>query len=405
MVQFNQLYGFVRGRQLDGTFPGDRSTGVWPITAYRVLHGWGSPPESAWPYENSLGAWPPPEPEGLDDLASAGRIGGYRRIRTLELCVSTLNAGTPVQVSLDITTAWADPPGGMIRHSATENIWLGAHSVVLESFDPVTQQFRFWNNWGPDWGDAGYGYINREAFADAWHEAWTFYPLPITHPKTFPDHILNTWTSQLPTGERWHWLQQMGFDGAVIGWTSMIETDESCELEELFVRPHFRSRGFGRKLLNAMVVLAANRKKLFLAWIPYADAGEDHLQLLELMFDNSGLTIHQAEERWAPYVAAPRVRADLQTDRSTTELPAPAWSLAFVKAIAEVVAASAGAKAVASEALRAWVDIRNGKRTRIKVGDVDVESTQSDEESLLRLLSKAIAAEDQKRRADSERKG
>ena len=34
-------YGFVRGRQLEGTFPGDRQTGVWPITGHRVSYGWG----------------------------------------------------------------------------------------------------------------------------------------------------------------------------------------------------------------------------------------------------------------------------------------------------------------------------------------------------------------------------
>jgi hypothetical protein len=40
-VQFSRLYGFVRSRQLDGTFPGDAGTGVWPITACRTERGWG----------------------------------------------------------------------------------------------------------------------------------------------------------------------------------------------------------------------------------------------------------------------------------------------------------------------------------------------------------------------------
>ena len=58
----SRLFGFVRGRQLEGTFPGDRGTGVWPITAWRIRWGWGDPPEKAWPYEPSI--WPPAEPIG-----------------------------------------------------------------------------------------------------------------------------------------------------------------------------------------------------------------------------------------------------------------------------------------------------------------------------------------------------
>ena len=37
------MYNFVRSRQLEGTFPGDPLTGVWPITSYRVSRGMGVP--------------------------------------------------------------------------------------------------------------------------------------------------------------------------------------------------------------------------------------------------------------------------------------------------------------------------------------------------------------------------
>ena len=47
-------YGFVRARQLEGTFPGDKETGTWPITALRISYGWGMPPEEAWPYRGGL---------------------------------------------------------------------------------------------------------------------------------------------------------------------------------------------------------------------------------------------------------------------------------------------------------------------------------------------------------------
>ncbi len=34
--QMGRLYGFVRSRQLEGTYPGDPATGVWVTTTLRV---------------------------------------------------------------------------------------------------------------------------------------------------------------------------------------------------------------------------------------------------------------------------------------------------------------------------------------------------------------------------------
>src|SRR5207245_9600334 len=37
--RISAVYGFVRARQLEGTFPGDAATGVWPITVLRIGYG------------------------------------------------------------------------------------------------------------------------------------------------------------------------------------------------------------------------------------------------------------------------------------------------------------------------------------------------------------------------------
>jgi hypothetical protein len=68
----SQIYGFVRARQLEGTYPGDPQTGVWPITAARVHFGWGAPPEEMWPRNHAF-RWPPSEPSGLD-IAAKGSV-------------------------------------------------------------------------------------------------------------------------------------------------------------------------------------------------------------------------------------------------------------------------------------------------------------------------------------------
>ena len=64
-------YGFVRSRQLEGTFPGEKQTGTWPITSLRVSYGWGNLPEESWPYGND---WPPKEPQDIDLIAKRYRL-------------------------------------------------------------------------------------------------------------------------------------------------------------------------------------------------------------------------------------------------------------------------------------------------------------------------------------------
>src|ERR1700746_3480472 len=103
--RFSALYTFVRGRQLEGTFPGDAVTGVWPISDLRIRYGWGSLPDDAWP-NDSAGPWPPLEPLGLDALAKKYRIDCYQRVRTMQECKVVVASFNPVMASFEITEKW-----------------------------------------------------------------------------------------------------------------------------------------------------------------------------------------------------------------------------------------------------------------------------------------------------------
>lgn len=89
----SRTYGFVRGRQLEGTYPGDPGTGCWPITAMRVSRGWGAPREQAWPRNGNASQWPPPEPPEIDEAAKDYRIRSYQRICTVEECKMAIALG------------------------------------------------------------------------------------------------------------------------------------------------------------------------------------------------------------------------------------------------------------------------------------------------------------------------
>jgi len=245
-------YGFVRSRQLEGTFPGDKETGSWPITSLRVLYGWGAPPEESWPYGTD---WPPEEPPGIDAIAKRYRsLWPYRRVRTIADGKNAIGEGPGILVSVDIDTRWANPWRGVIPAPSTKDIpYPTMHHVVLVRFNPNRDEFKFRNSWGPQWGDGGYGYISAERLEPILWEAWRQIPTSVgsTAPsQQFPNLRTREFTQS--DGTTLHWLEFVDEDDERIGWASAIQNRGSLEAEELFVRPNYRRRGYGKKPFHVM---------------------------------------------------------------------------------------------------------------------------------------------------------
>jgi len=258
-IQFSAQYLFVRGRQLEGTFPGEAATGTWPITAARISRGWGAPPEEAWPYDDS--SWPPPELPDIDTIAKHYPGGRYQRVRTLEEC--RLVIGTrrlPIMVSLDITDKWFNAPGGRIPAPLPDDERVGVHCVLLLGYDDQIQEFTFQNSWGEEWGDHGLGHISYDVFESTWTEGWLGY-IP---EEWYVNASRSTAPGEAKTGviEQRRGSNEHGggvfharefvraADGEVIGWSFAVERGALVEIEELFVRPSFRMRGYGRRLIR-----------------------------------------------------------------------------------------------------------------------------------------------------------
>jgi hypothetical protein len=145
----------VRARQLEGTYPDDPATGVWPITSGRIFYGWGAVPENAWPFDG----WPPQnEPAGINSLAKQDRMGPYQRVRQFR------NASARIHWTDDRQPydhrEMVDAPGGHIAAPLPGESILGAHVVCLVGYDDPQASFKFISSWGSDWGDAGFGYIS-----------------------------------------------------------------------------------------------------------------------------------------------------------------------------------------------------------------------------------------------------
>lgn len=303
----SRAYGFVRARQLEGTFLGDPGTGVWPITSNRIHYGWGSVPEEAWPFA-SLSPWPPTiEPIGLDKLAKSRRISSYHRVRTSQACKSELANGRPFLASLDITEQWFVAPSGRIAPSLPGDAPAGSHVIAIESFDETTAEFRFWNSWGTGWGDNGYGYIPVEVFERNWQEGWRirFEGHPAApQDRDFPMYKAN-WGFAETGGAVWHCCELSTQDDERVGWWFARQCNDGVEVEEIFVRPQFRGRGHGRKLIEEILKLAAGLQLPIKVWISFADADSDNLQLIQERIAPLGFSLKSSGVRWAPLVASP----------------------------------------------------------------------------------------------------
>ena len=294
-------YGYVRARQLEGTYPGDRTTGTWPITAKRIGWGWGTPPEKAWPYNDSV--WPPPEPAGIDVIANKNLGFRYQRVRSLDECKFVTAYYSPVLVSLDITRKWAEPPRGKIPEWSRKEPTVASHAVTLIGYDDAKKQLRFHNSWGPKWGDRGCGYISYRTFERTWCEGWFSYFGP-SQPRTGPDRGLKQRASGMKEfgGGILHVREIVGPNEERIAWSFAIQRIDTLDVEELFVKPDHRHKGYGKALVQLLGQLAFDLQQCPRVWVPYPDATPENLFIMEKLFNSLGLQLYEAQVRWAPFV-------------------------------------------------------------------------------------------------------
>jgi GNAT superfamily N-acetyltransferase len=390
-------YGFVRGRQLEGTFPGDKQTGVWPITGHRISYGWGHPPEESWPYPLPDAVWPSIEPPGIDAVAKESRYFPYKRVRTIVDCKRILLSGEPgVMVSLDISEKWANPPEGRIPVPSPTDLTFSTHFISLQGYDPQRDEFTFHTSWG-NWGRNGYGDIAAETLAATWWEGWKYiseFKVDPTLKGAFPRPPRES-AFEDTDGSILHWLEILDEDDNRVGWASALETRANLEIEELFVRPEYRRSGHGGRLFQRLQEISLSRCLPLRIWISFPDAVPQNLKVIEKIARPIGLSIQASGKRWAPLVVAPiwqRRATPLKTFSYPESPPAgPAELLRIANEILQnplfrdVAAGTAGVVGAVAlgvvgnflyDALKSWLKPESGKKIRAKLGDLKLETSE-----------------------------
>jgi len=308
----NPDYHFIRGRQLEGTYVGDKMLGVWQITGCRISRGWGGVTELDWPMRKSGDSpWPIPEPPGLDEKAKRLRSHHYQRVRSLTECLLMLGHGIPVQIAVEITDQWFDALNGFIDFPQSSDEIIDAHSVSVFGFDLSMRCLLFANSWGPDWGVQGHGFLPFAYCQKYVYDAFVTLGYGEQLPRQ-PGQGMRPglWSCLDPIGRSLHGSSALWgvdiFDEAIddrLGWAFVVQRDGYLEVEELFVKPAHRRKGIASALAVAILELAERERRRVRMWIPHGDWTPENSVAVTSIAAKLGLNVFDSSHRWASAVA------------------------------------------------------------------------------------------------------
>jgi GNAT superfamily N-acetyltransferase len=344
-------YVFLRGLELEGRHPND--VGGWHVTIRRMEVGEGVPIEldPAHMVEAPAGEVYPPAPKLSQERRF--RFFYYRRIRSATECeryLERVNPDPEVPVCVDLYPSWIDPPGGVIPMPNVGDQRLDTtHLVVLSAFSAVKREFQFRNTWGDSWGEHGYGSLPYDYFDEHVFESW------VTYHETQVSMESQKLTRAGGRQDR-RWVVRDEWDRRVYGfevldepgedrlaWSFVLEKDGALEIEELYVRPEYRRKGYGKVLAEKVRELAAAKCLPLRLWVPFADTRQENTAnypALVAIARLLGVQFHPCPAVWAAYFAT-NERSGLPDPIEPARIP-PRPKSALQAVIAMTTAMSSG---------------------------------------------------------------
>ncbi len=156
-------------------FPGEDYEGTSIRAAMKALTKHGICKEGLWPYV-------PGEEGEPGELAAENayryRIRRYRSLtipkKDIRLVMRGLHETGPVAAGVAVHRTWFEVGAdGIILQPGDFSDILGYHAVLVIAYDGKFVKIK--NSWGSDWGNQGYGFINRDYFIKILHSCWAAY--------------------------------------------------------------------------------------------------------------------------------------------------------------------------------------------------------------------------------------
>ena len=319
--ELNPNYIYFRSRQLEGTDPSDSQIGSWLITTQRIFYGWGNVSTKDWPCLPGTEPSTIEEPEGLDYRAKALRTQYYQRVLGVEEAKRAVQLKKPVMISLPATEQWFDAERGEIADIDSQNDILGSHCITLLGYSNHSKSFRFANSWGKDWGDKGFGYLSYRYYEDQSYESWLL-TVGFDSRQAARDALENGGITQQSTDGvlelMWAVPDPLSASSAVhcreiydydqderIGWAFATTRGGFLDVEDLFVRPAYRRRGYASRIAQMLLRLSTDVGLILRLQVSYADVGAENKEALDGILRVMGVTLRNTNQRGLAYVALP----------------------------------------------------------------------------------------------------
>jgi esterase/lipase superfamily enzyme/ribosomal protein S18 acetylase RimI-like enzyme len=221
-----------------------------------------------------------------------------------------LNHESSLGFSLEIFPSWADPPGGVIPMPGPQDTpFEHTHYVTVFGCDRQSRRFKFLVRW-PGWGDDRKGYLPYEYFDRYVFECRGIYVN--ARPESRRENRVDG-TKEIRWVVRDEWDRRVyGYEINSIhaadrwAWAFVVERDEALEVEEIYVRPEFRRRGFAERLCRRIQELASAKLKPLRLWVPFADCRQESpgtFPAIIALARRLGLHFQPCPVRWFAYYA------------------------------------------------------------------------------------------------------
>lgn len=329
---------WVRTRQLEGTYPGDPTTGVWPINYYRVRRGWGG-------FEQWQGSpdWPPNDASQHDEMAKQEQIDSYSRVWDFYDCRRVLSRKCGVSAAFTVTKMWENPPEGRLDFEQDHLKILGGHSMRMLQPVYFTRCPLDWNeedflvspnSWGANWGDAGWAAVTKRFFNQYMYSAWSM-DFEVRMPPLFGSGIQHVeWTrSQYPDRVSYAY-DVVDMDTADrLAWALLTHRRGELHVEDLYVKPEHRGKGYGTRMMKSILSFA-NPAQTARFWIDYADVDTPpKAEQIQRWFSRFRLRVEKSPLPWAAYTAT---SGEPVPDLPAVDIP-PRPAYVFLQSSAELI--------------------------------------------------------------------
>lgn len=307
-------YGYLRVLEMEGRQP--PNDGGWGLTLKRLAFFEGLPPDGH-PFEYVEvpdGGPLPPAPAVSRDLLRRNRCEFYRRIRSsTELEFLFARSRDPaVAFGIELFRSWTTTVDGSIPDPMPGESPLGpTHVVRVIGYAPERKRFQFINSWGESWGNHGFGDVSCYYFDKFCFSCWQSIAMvqwDYAHRLGKKEKYTECYRRTSDEFGRDLYsvviVDQVGDDP--VAWALIQRRDGALEIEDLFVRPEYREKGFGSSLAKRVVELAKAIALPIRIWVDFADSKQESPETysaLTAMAKRLGVQFHQSNLIQAAYFA------------------------------------------------------------------------------------------------------